>query len=133
MRTAGGCHRDGASTLDVLIKRLQERQARVEALRAMLAALPAFDVRRQRAGTRASNREKLADWRGLLTRNVESGREVLRALLVEPLRFTPVVDERRRGYRFTGAVALDRLVSGVIELPTPSVESQAGFEPAFQP
>ena len=41
MRTAGGCHRDGASTLDVLIKRLQERQARVEALRAMLAALPA--------------------------------------------------------------------------------------------
>ena len=48
---------------------------------------------------------KLADWRGLLTRNVETGRDVLRTL------FTPVIDERRRGYAFRGAVALDRLIA----------------------
>ena len=59
-------------------------------------------------------RETLADWRGLLTRDVESGREVLRELLAEPLRFTPIEDPDRRGYRFTGAVALDRLIGGVI-------------------
>ena len=62
-------------------------------------------------------REKLADWRGLLTRNVDSGRDVLRALLVGPLRFTPVVNEGQRGYRFTGTIALDRLVAGAIDLP----------------
>ena len=42
-----------------------------------------------RRGSEERLRAKLADWRGLLTRNVESGREVLAALLVGPLRFTP--------------------------------------------
>lgn len=32
---------------------------------------------------------------------------MLRALLIGPLRFTPVVDSTRRGYAFTGTVALD--------------------------
>ena len=51
----------------------------------------------------------------------------LRTLLVGPLRFTPVVDERRRGYRFEGAIALDRLVSGIVDLPT-GVASPTGFD-----
>jgi hypothetical protein len=74
--------------------------------------------------------EKLADWRGLLTRNVDTGREVLRTLLVEPYRFTPVIDERRRGYRFTATLALDRVVSGVVDLPKTlaGVASPTGFE-----
>ena len=41
-----------------------------------------------------------------------------RALLEGPLRFTPVVDGQRREYRFAGAIALDRLIAGVIDLPT---------------
>ena len=61
---------------------------------------------------------KLGDWRRLLTDNVETGREVLQTLLVGPLRFTPVLEARRRGYAFHGAIALDRLVSGLIELKT---------------
>jgi hypothetical protein len=48
---------------------------------------------------------------------VEGGRRVLRSLLAEPFRFTPVVDRKKRGYRFTATIALDRVVSGVIELP----------------
>jgi hypothetical protein len=63
-------------------------------------------------------RTKLADWRGLLRRNVDCGREVLRALLVVPLRFTPITEGRRRAYKFEGLVGLSRLVAGVIELPT---------------
>ena len=39
---------------------------------------------------------KLADWRGLLTRNVADGRATSTALLAGPLRFTPLIDERRR-------------------------------------
>ncbi|MEO7135448.1 MAG: hypothetical protein ABI024_14650 [Vicinamibacterales bacterium] len=73
---------------------------------------------------------KLNDWRGLLRLNVAEGRAVLRALLVGPLRFTPIVEERRRGYAFEGTIALDQLLAGVVELPT-VVASPAGFEPAF--
>jgi hypothetical protein len=74
-------------------------------------------------------REKLADWRGLLTRNVGTGREVLRTLLLETFRFAPVVEERRRGYRFTATLALDRVVSGVVDLPKTlaGVASPTGF------
>ena len=77
-------------------------------------------------------RAKLADWRGLLTRNAESGREVLKALLMDPLQFSPEADERGRRSRFTGRIALDRLLSGVVEFPTGGT-SPTGFEPVFQP
>ena len=45
---------------------------------------------------------------------------MLRTLLIGPLRFTPVKEERRRGYAFEDALALDRLLAGVIDLPCPS-------------
>jgi hypothetical protein len=50
----------------------------------------------------------------LLTRDVPRGREALRTLLAGPLQFTPIVEPRRRGYRFTGTVALGRVIEGVI-------------------
>lgn len=34
-----------------------------------------------------------------------------------PLRFAPMVDGGRRGNRFEGAIAQNRLLSGVVELP----------------
>ena len=43
---------------------------------------------------------------------------MLRQLLIGPLRFTPVNEGRRRGYAFEGRIALDRLLAGVLELPT---------------
>jgi hypothetical protein len=96
-------------------------------LSARAAERPAIDLEALSARLRA----KLADWRRLLRRNVAEGRAVLRTLLVGPLRFTPI-EERRRGYAFEGVIALDRLVSGVVELPT-RLASPAGFEPAFWP
>ena len=119
--------------LDPLLERLTARQARRMELERMLVA--DFTVAATAGpGLEQRLRAKLADWRGLLTRNVESGRDVLRALLVGPLNFTPVIDARRRGYAFEGAIALDRLVSGVITLPAlTGVASPAGFEPAFWP
>ena len=65
-------------------------------------------------------------------RNVREGHAVLRTLLVGPLRFSPVVDERRRAYRFEGAIALDKLVAGVVDLPT-KVASPTGFDDFLRP
>ena len=51
---------------------------------------------------------------------------MLRTLLIGPLKFTPIVEERRRGYVIEGMIALDRLVSGVVELP-PRMASPGGI------
>jgi hypothetical protein len=107
--------------LDVLVQlvgRLQVLQARRAALTSTRSRSSALGLQAAPRGLEGRIRVKLADWRSLLTRNAESGRAVLKELLVGPLRFTPEVDERRRRYRFTGAIALDRLVAGVIELKT---------------
>ena len=69
----------------------------------------------------------LGDVSRLRRSDLEEARNVLRTLLVGPLRFTPVVEERRRGYRFEGAIALDRLGSGIVDLP-PGVASPTGFD-----
>ena len=50
--------------------------------------------------------------------------------MIVPLRFTPIIEERRRGYAFEGLVALDRLLAGVLELPT-KVASPAGTAPSW--
>jgi hypothetical protein len=111
--------------LEALLTRLTARQAHCTALEqeiaACRAARPPIDV----AGLERRLRAKLNDWRGLLSRNVEDGRAALRALLIGPLRFTPVIEERRRGYAFEGAIALDRLVAGIVDLP-PVVASPSG-------
>ena len=119
--------------LTALLARLQGAQERRDEADAALAALEARDSSRvDFEGLEGRLRAKLADWRGLLRRNVESGRDVLRALLVGPLVFTPIIEERRRGYAFRGTIALDRLLTGVVDLPT-LVASPTGFEPVFWP
>jgi hypothetical protein len=39
-------------------------------------------------------------------------REALRLLLEEPIRFTPILEERRRGYQFRGAAKLGGILAG---------------------
>ena len=120
--------------LDALLERLKGRQARQQELESLLAGHQTFVTPTAGAGLEQRLRAKLADWRELLTQNMETGRDVLRALLAEPLRFTPVNEARRVGYAFEGWIALDRLVSGVIELvPLTGVASPTGVEPVFQP
>ena len=104
--------------LDALLRRLTERQARATTIEQELGQMRDQSPLANLDGLESRLRAKLADWRGLLTRNVAEGRAVLRALLIGPLRFTPIEDGSRRGYAFTGTIALDRLLSGVVELPT---------------
>ena len=59
-------------------------------------------------------RGKLENWRRLLTSNVEDGRQLLREVLVGPMRFTCQQDRRR--YRFDGEAA-----------PAPPIEWRGGW------
>jgi site-specific DNA recombinase len=125
-RLADAIQRGGP--MDVLLDRLRACQKRRAELEEQIAATRPIVTPVTGPGLEQRLRAKLADWRGLLTRNIDSGRDVLRALLVGPLRFTPIVEDRRRAYAFEGAVALERLVSGVIDLPTlTGVASPGGY------
>jgi hypothetical protein len=112
--------------LTPLLDRLTRLDGRADALRAELAGCAASAPLIDRRALERRLHAKLADWRGLLTRDLTAGRDVLRLLLVGPIRFTPVTDERRRGYRFEGRIALDRIIAGVLET-YPKGTSPAGF------
>ena len=119
--------------LDVLVRRLHDREDRLRGLRSARDVAPTppmapVDHATLRTGLRGLVRE----WRRLLVLDVASGRTVLRALLEGPIRFTPLVDDGRKRYAFEGAIALDRLVEGVVNLPWCGT-SPTGFEPVFQP
>jgi hypothetical protein len=101
--------------LTPLLDRLTRLDARADALRAELAACATPALIIDRTALERRLHVKLDDWRGLLTRNLTTGRDVLRLVLAGPIRFTPVSDERRRGYRLEGAIALDRMIGGVLE------------------
>ena len=60
-------------------------------------------------------RRLLANWRDLLGRHTLEARQVLRELLEGPLRFTPIDEEDRRGYRFDGAIQVGALMSGFVD------------------
>jgi hypothetical protein len=59
-----------------------------------------------------------------LTQNAPDGRDLLREVLVGPMRFTP----RGKSYRFEGEAALGRLLADVIGDATDLVPVR-GFEP----
>jgi hypothetical protein len=145
-------------TLAPLVERLRACEAQREAIQAQLATIATAGPGRAGAGLERRLRDHLDNWRTLLTQDVTGGRDVLRQLLVGPLRFTPIVDGHRRGYQFSGTLALDRLLAGVIELPDvgvpdlpapvsvlqavgsadsakthTGVASLTGFEPVFWP
>ena len=71
-------------------------------------------------------RRHVNDWRSLLTKHVQDGRQLLREVLAGPLRFTPV----ERTYQFEGEASIGRLLAGMAGLPTCLVAVR-GIEPRF--
>jgi hypothetical protein len=104
--------------LPPLLAALQTRQQRRQELTLALASAeqhPAPKLDRRRIEREV--RRKLHDWRGLLTRNVEEGRELFRQVLSGPVRLWPV-EGKRRVFRFEGTADLGVLFSGVAGLAT---------------
>ena len=101
-----------------LLAALQARQQSRQELTMSLATIEQQPPSgRDRGRIEREVRHKLRDWRGLLTRHVEDGRELLRQVLSGPVRLWPVEGERRT-FRFEGTADLGRLFAGVAGLAT---------------
>jgi DNA invertase Pin-like site-specific DNA recombinase len=91
----------------------QRRKELLERLR-MLGdgpVVPRIDWR----ATESQARQLLADWRGVLVRQPHEARPLLRELLAgEPIRFTPIDESTRRGYRFEASAVIGGLLEGVV-------------------
>jgi DNA invertase Pin-like site-specific DNA recombinase len=96
-------------TLTSLLAAVQARQARRDELLSAIAMSEARAITcADRKAIERHVRAKLADWRRLLTDNVQDGRTLLRHVLTGPFRFMP--EDGR--YRFEGEAALGRLLEG---------------------
>ena len=108
--------------LESLLVELKASEGRRAELIASIESADAVDVRRlDRKGIERTVRQQLTAWRSLLTTNVADGRQLLRQVLVGPLRFTP----EDQTYRFEGEAAIGRLLTGVAEL-APFLASPTG-------
>lgn len=108
----------GGGELPSLMAALRARQLRRDEL-ARYTPVPMPSIADRRA-LDESVRARLADWRGVLTRDVRDGRLLLKQLLSGPIRFTPEGDS----YRLEGEAFLG-LLAGGIGLPT-SYDSPRG-------
>lgn len=104
--------------IPALVRQLVDTYAKQEALATALNAAPATPqaVSIDWHTTERLARARLADWRKLLTRQVDQGRQLLKLLLQEPILFTPWESSNRRGYRFEGVASIAGLLQGSVEV-----------------
>src|SRR5713226_1592041 len=106
--------REPDRTPDAVLDALRTEQARRIALEADIAHVrePVTGSPRDQQRLEHQLRHRAADVRSLLLRQLPQGREVLRALLVDRMTFTPVITGGTRGYRFAGHGSYGGLLSG---------------------
>jgi hypothetical protein len=76
-------------------------------------------------------RHLLANWRALLARHVDQARPVLRELLEEPIKFTPIIEDARRGYQFARALN-GSVLSGISEVQVSGVSGRNAGSRTFR-
>ena len=117
--------------LPALVEAIKAQESQRVALTRRLEGLQrppvAFDTALDRRLRRA-----VAEWRGVLGRQVAQARQIVGKLLADRLTFAPEVRNGCRGFRFQAMGTVDKLIAGVVpgELSTlQTVMSPTGFEP----
>jgi hypothetical protein len=72
-------------------------------------------------------RERVGDVIGLLERQTPQARQMLRKLLADKIELEPVGEGRERGYRFRGALTIEKLIAGEALLTHLSVVAPTGY------
>jgi len=113
---------------DEIKARLTVEKARKTALEAELTKLGqvAQVVSLDAARLKKTLEERVSDVAGLLGRHTAQGRQMLRKILADKIELEAVGSGRKRGYRFRGALAIERL-SGEALQTSLSVVAPTGF------
>jgi hypothetical protein len=123
----------GGDAIPAIVTRLRTMETQRRELLAELkdvgASLPRFawrDVERQ-------IRQRLSDWKSVLTGDIARARHAFRQLLTTPIRFTPTTDRGYRAIRFEGRWGLHAVFGGelVTKLASPRGRS-VDYEPTFE-
>jgi DNA invertase Pin-like site-specific DNA recombinase len=105
---------DGSLPRDEVAGRLNAEKSRKDTLTAerarLTSVLRATDV--DAARIKAELLVKVQDVKALLGRHIPQARQMLRKLLADKIELEPVGHGRERGYKFRGALTVDRLIAG---------------------
>jgi len=105
---------DGSLPRDEVAGRLNTEKSRKDTLTAerdrLTRVLRATDV--DAARIKAELLVKVQDVKALLGRHIPQARQMLRKLLADKIELEPVGQGRERGYKFRGALTVDRLIAG---------------------
>ena len=110
---------DGSLPADEIKGRLGAEKARKTALQAELTKLS--------GSARSRLRERVSDVTTLLGRHTAQARQMLRKLLTGKIELEPVGRGRERGYRFRGALCIERLIGGEALQTSLSMVAPTGF------
>jgi site-specific DNA recombinase len=115
--------------MNALLDGLKTRESEREQLRRRLAQGEISERRMAATPTRLREQlaERFAEWASVLQRHPAQARQVLKKLLVGPLKFTP----QKGFYTFEGEVSFAKMLTDM-NFPI-LVASPPGFEPGFQP
>jgi DNA invertase Pin-like site-specific DNA recombinase len=105
---------DGSLPKDEVAGRLNAEKSRKDALTVerdrLTSVLRATDI--DAARLKAELLVKVQDVKALLGRHIPQARQMLRKLLADKIELEPVGQGRKRGYKFRGALTVDRLIAG---------------------
>ena len=119
-------------SMDPLLTRLRSEECRKKELIAELDSLtqPAQVIELDKVRLKRDLRGRVADAKSLLQRHTTQARQILRKLLVKPLRYEVIEEHGKQGFRITGEGSYLPLLNGVA---SPYVVSPTGFEPVLLP
>jgi hypothetical protein len=100
------------------VKAVKHRERQRETLTRELAGLQAVCQQIDWTKVEAALQAKLADWQGMMQRQVPQARQILKKLLAGPIQFSPVREDGERFYTFKAPIALDRLIAGTVGCAT---------------
>jgi hypothetical protein len=120
---------DGSLAADEIKGRLGAEKARKTALQAELTKLEHLSQvgSLDSESIKSTLREKVSDVSALLSRQTTQARQMLRKLLADKIELEPVGSGRQRGYRFRGALTIERLIGGEALQTSLSMVAPTGF------
>jgi site-specific DNA recombinase len=118
--------------VEELVERLKAERARKAALVDELRSLNAHGGDPNTGDLTSRLFARAAELRRLLGVHVGRTRQILTAMLAGPVAMVPVIEDGRRGYRFTGRLRLGGLLAGDGTETRHAVVAPTGFEPVFE-